>query len=151
MFFNVCEHYDDNYPKEIVYDNECFICFEISRENEIKPINLKNQCIYFKICDCDGCVHERCLKLWFDNSNSCPICRKITFKTISNIIILLNYIPYNIFIFVYIKRVTLHFLRFLSILFFIYSLFDFYFLTIKIKNKQINEDNYFQDIYNITY
>jgi len=59
--------------------NECFICFEIQKEQEI-PIQLKHQTIFLKICQCDGCIHDSCLKVWFNINEKCPICRTIMFK-----------------------------------------------------------------------
>ena len=44
--------------------NECSICLEQYKLNE-KIIKL----------DCEHIFHKSCINLWFQNNNSCPICR----------------------------------------------------------------------------
>ena len=58
-------------------ENVCFICFELKAKREKKPKRLKNQNLYIKTCDCDGFIHNTCLKIWYDVSKKCPICREI--------------------------------------------------------------------------
>ena len=58
-------------------ENVCFICFELKAKREKKPKRLKNQNLYIKTCDCDGFIHNTCLKMWYDVSKKCPICREI--------------------------------------------------------------------------
>ena len=55
----------------------CFICFELKLLKEKKPQRLKNQKLYIKTCQCDGFVHNRCLKTWYTSSGKCPICREL--------------------------------------------------------------------------
>jgi hypothetical protein len=55
----------------------CFICFELKLFKEKKPQRLKNQKLYIKTCQCDGFVHNRCLKTWYTTSGKCPICREL--------------------------------------------------------------------------
>jgi hypothetical protein len=55
----------------------CFICFELKLLKEKKPQRLKNQKLYIKTCQCDGFVHNRCLKTWYTTSGKCPICREL--------------------------------------------------------------------------
>jgi hypothetical protein len=43
-------------------DNECSICLE-SSINKFMKLN------------CDHLFHEKCIKKWIENHNSCPICR----------------------------------------------------------------------------
>jgi hypothetical protein len=50
---------------------ECFICFE----NNPKPFKLKDQILYFKLCNCNGLIHDKCLETWYDKTGQCPICR----------------------------------------------------------------------------
>lgn len=140
MIYRVCEHYDDNQPVDIVYDNECFICFELTTINELRPITLKNQPFYFKMCECNGSVHNECLKIWYSLNKTCPICRKNMFEKESTFLIVLAYIPYGINCFIYIKRVFLHFLRYLSIIYLFYSIFDFYLSTIIIREFKYDTD-----------
>ena len=55
--------------------NECFICFEVSSEYEYYPSRLNSQLYFFKICNCDGWIHENCIETWYNIHGSCPICR----------------------------------------------------------------------------
>jgi hypothetical protein len=52
-------------------ENECFICFE-----NASIIRLNNQELFFKTCNCNGWIHERCLEKWYNIHHTCPICRK---------------------------------------------------------------------------
>ena len=58
-------------------ENTCFICLELKIMKEKKPKRLKNQKIYIKTCQCDGFIHNSCLKTWYTASGKCPICREI--------------------------------------------------------------------------
>ena len=58
-------------------ENFCFICYELKVKREKTPKKLKNQKFYIKTCDCDGIVHNICLKIWYEQSRRCPICRDI--------------------------------------------------------------------------
>jgi hypothetical protein len=58
-------------------ENACFICFELKLLKERKPQRLKNQKLYIKTCQCDGFIHNRCLKTWYTTSGKCPICREL--------------------------------------------------------------------------
>ena len=96
MLFRVCEHYYEN--ENILEDvnkteckETCFICYNISVEDEFEPKRLNSQLAYIKFCKCDGFVHNYCLDAWFDNVNECPICRKIMFKNVS-----VKHVIYNI-------------------------------------------------------
>ena len=60
-------------------ENFCFICYELKIKREKKPKKLKNQKIYIKTCECDGLIHNECLKKWYLTSQRCPICREIMF------------------------------------------------------------------------
>ena len=73
--------------KEIKEDKECFICFEIKNNDQL-PIKLNNHEYHFKLCSCDGCVHNDCVKKWYKFNKKCPICRfYIVYKN-----------PYNLFV-----------------------------------------------------
>lgn len=84
MLYRLVEHYDTNndYTNSIILDkevekiylNECFVCLDSGISNE-KLIKLKNQILYFKICVCDGYIHDSCLNKWYKLQSSCPICR----------------------------------------------------------------------------
>ena len=86
MLYKIVEDYNDlifsydNVVENDTIDNECFICFEIKKEDEKIPLRLKSQTIFFKFCDCDGWVHNKCLYLWFNVNNKCPICRNVMIK-----------------------------------------------------------------------
>lgn len=56
--------------------NECFICFEVSNQKENSPSRLNNQIEFFKICSCDGWVHNKCIEKWCNIYNTCPICHE---------------------------------------------------------------------------
>jgi hypothetical protein len=95
MLFMLCEHYDENMN---LYDNnqyECFICLEDIPTNELNKnkLNIQNLCI--KTCQCDGFVHNNCLKNWFDKHNSCPICRKLVLSNNRVSIMVVNFIPFG--------------------------------------------------------
>lgn len=140
MLFIVYEHYDDNQPiytnnNNNCIDNDCFICFEIKTINEIKPINLINQCIYYKKCICNGSVHRECLDLWFKKNKSCPICRVIMAEKSNYNFIFCNFIPKKLFISIIIKNLLFVMLRAIFATSIIYFIFDIYFISIK-RNKQ---------------
>lgn len=67
---------DDIKKTEELEEHECFICFEIKKEEQMS-IQLKNQTIFLKFCKCDGWIHDSCLKTWFTANEKCPICRNI--------------------------------------------------------------------------
>jgi hypothetical protein len=95
MYFRLFDHYADFPEDDSPELNECLICLEINTYDNLKPINLKTQQIYFKNCNCGGWVHLSCLCEWHDISNSCPICRLYMKKPISLMSIFrLNFINY---------------------------------------------------------
>ena len=128
MYFRVIDHYADfpeDSPPEL---NECLICLEINTYDNLKPINLKTQQIYFKKCDCGGWVHLHCLCEWHEISKSCPICRIYMTKYGSMISILsLNFINFC-------GKCVLGFIRicfifwFLFLLSFSYHIYKSYFI-----------------------
>ena len=75
MLFRVMDHYEDFQKDKPPEPNECLICLEINTHDNLKPVDLKTQQIYFKKCHCGGWVHLHCLCEWYEISNSCPICR----------------------------------------------------------------------------
>ena len=68
----------------------CFICFELKLLKERKPQRLKNQKIYIKTCQCDGFIHNRCLKTWYTTSGKCPICRELMLNKNSVVAVLVT-------------------------------------------------------------
>jgi hypothetical protein len=56
-------------------ENECFICFEVSKQYEKYPLRLKYLQEYIKSCSCDGWIHDICLETWYNRHETCPICR----------------------------------------------------------------------------
>ena len=56
-------------------ENECFICLEVSNQDEKYPSQLKNLQEYIKKCRCDGFIHSNCIEIWYNTNNTCPICR----------------------------------------------------------------------------
>lgn len=144
MLFRVCEHYDDN---ETLYDNsltdmkDCFICFEIIPINQIKNNKLNNQQMFIKNCRCDGNIHEKCLKMWFDMNRSCPICRKIVTEKNNVSVFLINYIPFGNYIYIKINDL-LNITRFIFLLFFVYNMFDYYLNIIMLSSKNYEDHTY---------
>lgn len=47
----------------ILYDEECPICRDTLQESVVR-------------LPCDHYFHKSCIKNWFDEHNTCPICRK---------------------------------------------------------------------------
>lgn len=91
MIFRVYEHYDDNQGDYNI--QECFICYDITDDFKLNPINLKTQSYYNKRCKCDGWIHKDCLDKWYQKQNKCPICRAEITKNDSktNITIITQY------------------------------------------------------------
>ena len=84
MIFRTYEHYPHNEVCyniivenfENNYDNICIICFEHNGIlNEL--INLNNQTLYIKQCDCNVIIHNNCLGTWHGRTQKCPICRVV--------------------------------------------------------------------------
>ena len=71
-------------------ENACFICFELKLLKERKPQRLKNQKLYIKTCQCDGFIHNRCLKTWYTTSGKCPICRELMLNKNSVVAVLVT-------------------------------------------------------------
>jgi hypothetical protein len=59
--------------------NECIICFEHTKNQEI-PIQFNYEESYFKFCNCNPYIHSSCLKLWVNLNYDCPICRNIVIE-----------------------------------------------------------------------
>jgi hypothetical protein len=93
------------YEKQIIEKNECFICFEIIIEDELEPIQLKNQKLYIKNCNCNGYVHKMCLDKWYNTNNKCPICRENINKKVDIILTYTNYNGYLIVLYLYVKKI----------------------------------------------
>lgn len=134
MIYRVYEHYynDDFYTFEEKND-ECFICFQTSNENEYKPICLINQCYYIKQCNCNVWVHRKCLEMWLRKSHKCPICRIEVSEYI--------HIQYNIYqsLFRTLKTI-LKIIKFIFLFIFLYTFFHFYMSLFFIHNlKNIDE------------
>lgn len=78
MFFSICEHYYDyssNETHSIIYNENCYICYEIKCINNEYPIYLENQKLYNNICKCNIILHNYCLKHFINLNKKCPICR----------------------------------------------------------------------------
>jgi hypothetical protein len=70
-------------------ENCCFICFEFKLKRERKPKRLKDQNLYIKTCECDGFIHNICLKTWYISSGKCPICREFMFNSKNEVVTVL--------------------------------------------------------------
>jgi len=141
MFFNIYEHYDDNQPIVKEYHDECFICFEYKTYNENIPTTLQKQKIYLNNCTCNGSIHNYCLKIWFNKNKSCPICRIHAIEN-NNATFFLNYIPYSISIYIFIKKLFVKFIKLFSTILFFYALIDFYLIQIRTKYILYNDYTY---------
>uniref|UniRef100_A0A6C0ESU2 RING-type domain-containing protein n=1 Tax=viral metagenome TaxID=1070528 RepID=A0A6C0ESU2_9ZZZZ len=115
----------DPYNSEThINECECFICFENMCDNA-QTTKFNSQLYYFKICNCDGWIHESCLIKWYNINNKCPICRDITiFKKRNFIIDVINYGKYITTIY----RKTIYFL--VKLYFFVYTLYFLYIFII---------------------
>ena len=102
MIFRVYEHYNDDYEnifQEHIFQeqyNDCFICFEYKNDFENNSTTLRKQQLYFSNCNCDGAIHNNCLKFWLDKNQSCPICRNIIIVKNKNVTSILRFIPFGI-------------------------------------------------------
>lgn len=54
------------YDEEKYFDKECVICLDVFKKDE-KISKL----------DCNHIYHTECIKSWFTNNLSCPMCRRI--------------------------------------------------------------------------
>ena len=69
--------------KELICENECFICLEIYYNTEI-PIKLNESPNYPKKCECNIWVHNFCLDKWYSTSfYICPICKEDIFTDVN--------------------------------------------------------------------
>jgi cbb3-type cytochrome oxidase subunit 3 len=141
MLYRVCEHYDD---QQIIQEqrNECFICFEYKTSFEFRPTNLQKQQIYFNNCICNGSVHNSCLKIWFDKNNSCPICRINVVENNKVTIIIRNYVPWGIEIYLLAKNSYIRFIKFFLVILFFHTFIYFCLIAFKLKKSQHNDYKY---------
>jgi hypothetical protein len=144
MLFQVCDHYYDNIydlsygdyynifnynilknqilKKTLSDINFCFVCYELNNDNMCKPMQLINQNIFLKICNCNGWIHDNCLKKWLIKNKKCPICR-------SNVNVYKN----TNFIEIYVEYKEKYIYKFLNLLnkyFYYYLRFIFFTTTI---------------------
>ena len=148
MIYRVCEHYynDDcsiiNYKLDTEQEvEECFICLQITNENDLKPVTLKNQHLYIKNCNCNGWIHQKCLEIWCIKNMTCPICRMQLQENIQ-IKHMFFFISYRTHI-LYLKmiRILKRIARLTTIFFIIYISFEYFYFLYFIKNltKESNE------------
>lgn len=126
MLFLTFEPYNNDETNDLL---ECFICFENKNEENQEPLNLKTQIYYLKNCNCNGSVHKKCLDIWYDKNQKCPICREFIDKnkvTSFIAIKIFNTCPliYLLYVF-YIKKIKSPIILFLFLLF-IYFTVDSY-------------------------
>lgn len=140
MFYRLCEHYDSNsqiYKSQ--FDNDCFICFEYKNDHGIIPINLKDQRLYLNQCICNGSVHDECLKIWVYKNKTCPICRIKIIEFDNTTVFLYTYIPCMVNVYIFIKKIWLYIIRFITIILFIFVLMDFYIIMNTNRYRQYND------------
>jgi hypothetical protein len=125
MIYRIVEHYDEDI---VVYENtkmeDCFICYEFIIENNIKPINLKKQCYYLKLCDCNGWIHKKCLDTWCLTNNKCPICRTYMIKNSKIVSIMIKNDTFPKAIYLFLNRNIFRILRFLFVTFTFFYLIE---------------------------
>jgi hypothetical protein len=143
MLFRLCDHYENNLP---IYKqegiNECFICFEYKNEHGSIPIYLNSQNLYLNACVCNGSVHNECLKFWFDKNKKCPICRIKVIENNKATVIIYNYIPFGMTIYIYTKKLVPAVIRVVSCVLLIFLVIDFYFMILNNKYRQYNTTGY---------
>ena len=142
MLFRTMEHYEIEKNQELINEmtndqtkeeNECFICYELSIENETTPIELFKQTDYIKMCLCNGWLHKKCLHYWYETSGNCPICRRLIQKKPSVVESVKQdaiFIVFPFFVLQNAYRLT----RFLTLFAFIYYTIDFYLNILQSKN-----------------
>jgi len=140
MLFRTFDPYIDDYMNDKNDKNMCFICYEINSD-EMQTITLNLQEDYIKICECNGFVHNNCLKKWYDKASKCPICRKDVYKRITIPIITVNkgeyfYVVFCINFFKYINKI----IRYIFLISFIYYCSEIY--QFVLDKKTIRYDNY---------
>lgn len=131
MYFCVYEHYDEIQPnyyekKESKNIIECLVCLETKIVDELTPIKLKDQTLYFTRCKCNSYIHKKCLKMWIEKQSICPICRVNI--TDASIILLFSkkYIPYSVNIYLFIKSLDINIFKVLLVYLFLYIILDTY-------------------------
>ena len=116
-------------------DNECFVCFEIQKADEL-PIRLIYQTIFLKTCECDGWIHNSCLESWFTINEKCPICR---IKMTNTQFFEFEYLFYLMYCFYVMKTFTC---KFFNIIIRLRNFFIFSALIINIYNVLTINDQY---------
>jgi len=137
MLFQVVDIYNDE-PFELnklnklkqcdknIQQIECFICFETTCENELSPMKLNSKNFYIKKCNCDGFIHKKCLDIWYNANQKCPVCRQfmIDKTTIAKTLFVKK--EYFLYTYVVIKKNVYRILTLFIFLFFIFSTYEFY-------------------------
>lgn len=129
MLFRTYEPYNENEEIKTIIDTtaECFICFENIDKYSQHVIKLNYQNEYLNVCQCNGNVHQKCLQIWIEKTNKCPICRnlivKINNKMLKKIACLNPYLARMILLN---KYLLMRISRYIFTCLFVYLLFDFY-------------------------
>jgi hypothetical protein len=134
---------EDNYSrtKESKDDepNECVICLESESINNF-IIKLQDYHEFIISCDCNIACHSNCLQIWVNNTNSCPICRKLIISNLikieliterSRLYIITSYIVFYKFV-SWILKVILLLSIYNFILYFIFHMVDLYFIELRL-------------------
>jgi hypothetical protein len=141
MFFSTFDPYIERdeiiyYKKSIQYkicnhencevnENNCFICYQIQK-NDGKD-SLKMNCItkYTKNCDCNLFIHISCLDEWFMINNDCPICRKkMTVYSPKNVEILKKVIYIGFHFVLYVLSVIYYYIMYIYLSIFILNIYN---------------------------
>jgi hypothetical protein len=135
MLFRLTDHYqsneedkyEENEDQNKHHETECFICYEVSIEDEEKPFKLTSQKKYIKKCTCEGLIHNICLDTWYEKSQKCPVCRNYMYKKLENneefyiVIFFLNYRDNFLHFFRIIVKLLLAIFRVLFLLWLFFS------------------------------
>ena len=132
--YSTFKNYNDNIQitkKKKYKKPECFICYEISNN---PPIRLKNNNYYQQKCSCNAWIHQKCLDIWYNIKQTCPICRINIIKN-TNILVKISKFNYKLFLLIIfirnnskiikntiqILKISLYYILFLLLLFKLYQ------------------------------
>jgi len=130
MFFRIIEPYYKKMSKKKLdkeYEiKECFICLEVHNDKEETTMPLKEQKHYIKQCKCNGHIHCKCLDIWFEQNQKCPICRQTMSKNSETICKLFNYSQYLAIMYLFYQHNFVYIKKILLVMIFFYFTSEFY-------------------------
>ena len=156
MYFSIFKHYSiDDFEKvkngkveevevkeeEVKEEEEeeaklCIICWEISEDIVSLKEIMKTKYTTLS-CKCDGNFHTRCVNIWINKSNKCPICR----QKLNNMIVPtenFNELNNSSYVVIYHILIILKYLRSMTFFLFIYLVGSFVYYVISMGLSQPN-------------